>query len=114
MKTYKIKTETNGEKVKYYLRAKSKYDAYRQAYERELQSCESMGVEYKGNFIEVTKATKEEMYVQDLKNIKKNISDGRTEREKDAIDGFCHLVISLMKKNYEFEKKVIDNRGRLC
>ena len=36
MKTYKIKTETNGEKVKYYLRAKSKYDAYRQAYEKEL------------------------------------------------------------------------------
>lgn len=114
MKTYKIKTETNGEKVKYYLRAKSKYDAYRKAYEIELQSCESMGVEYKGNFIEVTKATKEEMYVQDLKNIKKNISDGRTEREKDAIDWFCHLVISLMKKNYEFEKKVVDNRGRLC
>lgn len=36
MKTYKIKTETNGEKVKYYLRADSKYDAYRKAYEKEL------------------------------------------------------------------------------
>lgn len=67
-----------------------------------------MGVEYKGYFIEVTKATKEEMYVQDLKNMKRVASEGRTEREKDMLDGFCHLVTTLMKKNYEKEKKVID------
>lgn len=108
MKTYKIKTETNGKKVKYYLRAKNKYDAYRQAYEMELQSCESMGIEYKGYFIEVTKATKEEMYVQDLKNMRRVFCEGRTEREKDMLDGFCHLITTLMKKNYEKERKVVD------
>ena len=79
MKTYKIKTETNGEKVRYYLRAKSKYDAYRQAYERELECCESMGVEYKGYFIEVTKATKEET----LANKKKMLELLQIKKEKN-------------------------------